>query len=331
MRFIAFVAALFVFPLPAFAACEGQDWRAQLAPETMREIRARLAHVPFHRGIAFEAVRGESRLTLFGTVHVYDPRVHVPDDIAARIRSADLVLLETTPEVLTSFRRRLAEDYTLSFDVDGATLRSRLTAAEWAVLLRGLLVLGIEAEVVERMRPWFAAALLEQVPCDIAARAEGGKILDERVEALARGSGVAVRGLDEDVERILSYFSGLPEDDQLDLLRLTLAFYASDGSQIVTLVRSWQDGEVAAGWEAARARAAALAGDGAAVKVWYDRLHDTLVAARNRDWMRRLLEWSGAVSNVVVAVGAMHLPGEDGLLRLLERRGFAIRRLILTP
>ena len=125
---------------------------------------------------------------------------------------------------------------------DGATLRSRLTAAEWAVLLRGLLVLGIEAEVAERMRPWFAAALLEQVPCDIAARAEGGKILDERVEALARGSGVAVRGLDEDVERILSYFSGLPEDDQLDLLRLTLAFYASDGSQIVTLVRSWQDG-----------------------------------------------------------------------------------------
>ena len=52
MRFVALVAALLVFPFLAFAACEGQDWRAQLAPETMQEIRARLAHLPFHRGIA---------------------------------------------------------------------------------------------------------------------------------------------------------------------------------------------------------------------------------------------------------------------------------------
>ena len=331
MRFIALAAALLLFPSMAFAACEGQDWRAELAPETMREIRARLAQVPFHRGVAFEAVRGESRLTLFGTVHVYDPGAHVPDDIAARIRSADLVLLEATPEAMISFRRALAEDYSLSFDVSGPGLRSRLTPREWAVLLRALLFRGIEAEVVERMRPWFAAAMLEQAPCDTAARAKGGKILDERVEALADEAGVPVRGLDEDAARLLNYFSGLPEDEQLDLLRLTLASYVSDGSQIVTLVRSWQDGEVAAGWEAAHARAAALSGDGTAVKKWFDRLHEVLVAARNRDWMRRLLEWSDAVPHIVVAVGAMHLPGEDGLLRLLERRGYAIRRLILVP
>ena len=331
MRFVALVAALLVFPSLVFAACEGQDWRTQLTPEAMQEIRDRLAQVPFHRGIAFEAVRGESRLTLFGTVHVYDPGVHVPDDIAARIRSADLVLLEATPEVMTSFRQALAEDYSLSFDVDGPGLRSRLAPREWAILLRALLVRGIEAEVVERMRPWFAAAMLEHAPCNVAARADGGKILDDRVEALAREAGVAVGGLDEDAGRLLSYFSGLPEGEQLALLRLTLASHTSDGSQIMTLVRSWQDGEVAVGWEAARARAVALTGDSAAVKQWFDRLHEVLVVARNRDWMRRLLEWSGAVPHIVVAVGAMHLPGEDGLLRLLERRGFAIRRLILAP
>ena len=331
MRFVAFVAALLVFPSLAFAACEGQDWRTQLAPETMQEIRARLAHVPFQRGIAFEAVRGESRLTLFGTVHVYDQGVHVPDAIADRIRSADLVLLEATPEVMASFRQRLAEDYALSFDVSGPRLWSRLTPREWAVLVRALMARGIDAEVAERMRPWFAAAMLEQAPCDIAARAEGGMILDERVEALARDAGVAVGGLDEDAGRLLTYFSGLPEDEQLDLLRLTLASHASDGSQIVTLVRGWQDGEVALAWEVANARAAALTGDGAAVEAWYDRLHEVLVAARNRDWMRRLLELSGAVPHIVVAVGAMHLPGEDGLLRLLERRGFAIHTLILAP
>lgn len=133
------------------------------------------------------------------------------------------------------------------------------------------------------MRPCFAAAMLEQAPCDIAARAEGGKILDERVEALTRDAGVAVGGLDEDAERLLSYFPGLSEDERLDLLRLTLASHASVGSQIVTLVRGWQDGEVALAWEVAKARAAALTGDDAAVEAWFARLHEVLVAARNRD------------------------------------------------
>lgn len=118
--------------------------------------------------------------------------------------------------------------------------------------------------------------------------------------------------------------SGKRRAGQLDLLRLTLAFCAADGSRTVTLVRSWQDGE------AARAHAAALAGDGAAVKAWFDQLHEVLIFARDRGWMRRLLEWSGVTRHVVVAVGAMQLPGEDGLLCLLEECGFAIRRLNLA-
>jgi uncharacterized protein YbaP (TraB family) len=30
---------------------------------------------------------------------------------------------------------------------------------------------------------------------------------------------------------------------------------------------------------------------------------------------------------VFVAVGALHLPGEDGLLNLLEQQGYTVRRL----
>ena len=157
MRWLALVVALLVFPSAAFAACEGRDWRDELAPETMREIRARAAAVPFHEGIAFEALRGETRLTLFGTVHLTDPRVFVPDEIAARIRAADLLLVEVTRDLFAEFERKLAEDVTLLFNFAGPDLKSRLAAHEWETLQSALSALGVEPEQGNRMRPWFVS------------------------------------------------------------------------------------------------------------------------------------------------------------------------------
>ena len=157
--------------------------------------------------------------------------------------------------------------------------------------------------------------------------AAGAKVLDERAEALARDAGVAVGGLDENPEQLLSFFTDMPEEEQIDLLRWSLATQVDAGGYIVTLIGAWNDEEIALFWELARAYSVALSGDEALVDVWLDRIHETLIAARNRDWMKTILERSGDAGHAVVAVGAMHLPGEDGLVRLLERAGFSIRRL----
>ena len=329
MRCLPFVATLLVLPAAASAACEGRDWRDELAPETMRKVRARASQVPFHEGIAFEAARGETRLTLFGTVHVHDPGIFVPDEVAARIEAADLLLVEVTSDVGAAFERRLTEDPSRLFDLGGPSLRSRLATHEWDSLRGALSVLGMDPNQGERLRPWFAALLLESAPCDMAARSGGARVLDERVEGLARDAGVSVDGLDEDPEQLLSFFADLTEEEQLDLLRLSLAAYAADGSNVVTFVGIWNDEETALLWEIARVRTVASSGDAAAVDAWLDRIHRNLLEERNRDWVARIEEWSAKARNIVVAVGALHLPGEDGLLRLLERKGFAIRRLFV--
>lgn len=324
---LAAVCALMLFPSAAFATCDGQDLRDALAPEEIRELRARAAEVAFHEGIAFEALRGEARLTLFGTVHVHDPGVFVPEEIAARIESADFLLVEAPSDVMADFERTLAENLALWYDANGPALKSRLTAREWERLSGAFSALDIEPAFGDRTRPWFAALMLASAPCDLAARAAGAKDLDERAETLARDAGVAVGGLDEDPEQLLSFFSDMSEEEQLDLLRWSLATYVADGGYIVTVIGAWNDEEIALIWELARAYSAALSGDAASVDVWLDRIHGTLIAARNRDWMKTILERSSVARDVVVAVGAMHLPGEDGLVRLLERAGFAIRRL----
>ena len=327
MRCLAFVVALLIYPSVAFTACEGRDWRDVLAPETMREIRARVSEVPFHEGIAFEATHGETRLTLFGTVHVYGSRVFVPEKISARIREADLLLVELSSDAALRLRLWLEANPALTFDDADPGLKSRLSADEWDALLGALAALEFGPDEADRMRPWVATLVLEESPCELAVKLLGAKNLDDRVEALARDAGVAVGALDAEPEQVLSFFIDMTEEEQLDELRLLLATHVADGSEIVNIVESWKDEEVAAYWEVARAYAAALSGDAPSVNASFDRMYEQLVEVRNRDWMTRILELSGEARNIVIAVGGLHLPGDNGLLRLLEREGFAIHRL----
>ena len=324
---VAVVGALLLFPSIASAVCEGQDLRETLAPETMRELHDRAAGVAFHEGIAFEALRGEKRLTLFGTVHVADPGVFVPEEIAVRIEGADLLLVELPSDVVADFERTLEANPTLLFDAEGPGLKGRLTADEWETLRDVFADLEIEPEMGDTIRPWLASLMLTASPCEMAAEAVGVRDLDERVEALARAAGVAVGGLDDDPENLLSFFSDSSEEEQLEQLRLSLATYALADDYVVTLVSAWNDEEIALMWELPRVFAVGLHADAASMDVWMDRFRETLVDARNRNWMTAILQRNREAQDVVVAVGALHLPGEYGLLRLLEREGYTIRRL----
>ena len=58
----------------------------------------------------------------------------------------------------------------------------------------------------------------------------------------------------------------------------------------------------------------------------YERVTERLLTDRNRLMVERMLPLLDA-GDAFVAVGAMHLPGADGLLALLAERGYQIERV----
>jgi uncharacterized protein YbaP (TraB family) len=58
-----------------------------------------------------------------------------------------------------------------------------------------------------------------------------------------------------------------------------------------------------------------------------EELYDKLLRVRNRNWMRKLEPLLHGRKNVLVLVGAAHLPGEDGLLHLLRAAGFSAEQM----
>ena len=331
VRLSVLAFALLAFPAAVFAACDGDDWRATLPPETVEEVRAAVADVPFGEGIAFEAVRGGSRITLFGTVHSADPAIFVPKEIATRVRAAHQVFVEATAKTERDIGRYLRSDPSLRFNVAGPGLSARLSAAEWQELREALAAYGVDAQTADRMRPWFAAVTLETPLCELAAEHAGSDVLDKQVERLARTAGVAVAALDEDYESLLAFYLDASAQQELDMLRLYLATGVAEQSTVedtfATAIGAWRDEEILTFWELSRTLAASSSDDGEAVAALFRRMHASLIVMRNRAWVARILGRVPSAPDIVVAAGALHLPGEHGLPRLLEEEGYAVSRL----
>ncbi|WP_370977818.1 TraB/GumN family protein [Agaribacterium sp. ZY112] len=59
----------------------------------------------------------------------------------------------------------------------------------------------------------------------------------------------------------------------------------------------------------------------------YPDVYDSLLLERNKDWMQQFEPMMASEATEFVLVGAMHLVGEDGLLRSLKAKGYTLEQL----
>ena len=116
------------------------------------------------------------------------------------------------------------------------------------------------------------------------------------------------------------------------MIRANLPAAALADDYAVTLTDSYFEGDVWKLWEFARHDAHANSGlDPEVIDAQLELMQDRLMERRNRAWIEPLLDAAGDAAaqggHVVAAFGALHLPGEEGVLNLLAAEGFEITRL----
>lgn len=118
----------------------------------------------------------------------------------------------------------------------------------------------------------------------------------------------------EGVAAQLDLFDRLPEREQRDLLVAVVRDYQRWGEDPGHLARAWLSGAID---QAIDPRQSALLAD--------PELRAALLVDRNRAWAPRIDALMQQQPRVMVAVGAGHIPGRDGLGALLEARGYRLR------
>jgi uncharacterized protein YbaP (TraB family) len=184
--------------------------------------------------------------------------------------------------------------------------------------LAALEELGIPALVADRMQPWIAAAMLSWGKEEMERMSKGAVALDEVLQEHARDRGKPVIAL-ESAQEQLSIFQEMPLAYQIEYLETVLAWpgmMSADGP----LKQLYLAGDHRNMWGLYRL-AAHLS-----PTPFMRYFTQTAVVDRNHRMAERLAPIL-AEGGAFVAVGALHLPGPEGLFNLLQAEGWRITAL----
>lgn len=314
--------------------CVGTDLIAELADEQRAELAELVENVPFHQGILWRASKGEMQMTLVGTFHFTDPRHDaMMQRLEDPLREAAALFVEAGPSEEARLTQALTEDPTLMVETDGPTLPERLSPQEWTRLSDAMTERGTPAVMAAKLRPWYVAMMLGISPCMVQQMATTGDAggLDHLLIERAEADGVRVRAL-EPWDTVFALFRDLTPAQELDMIRASLPMAAHADDYAVTLSDAYFRGDVWEIWEFSRLDAYRNADlDRAAVDEQMALAKTQLMDQRNRNWIAPLTagaaEAAEAGKGIVAGFGALHLPGEAGVLSLLEQDGWQIERL----
>lgn len=262
----------------------------------------------FGRGLLFEveAERGGA-CWLFGTIHSEDPRVlDLPEPVQRAFEGAEVVVLEVVPDAQVILESMVTMVYT-----DGRGLESVLGPDLYREAVAAVAEIGMPEAAIRDFKPWALVTLLSVPP------GATGEFLDLRLFRLAVDAGKAVRGL-ETIDEQLAVFEDLSEADQVSLLRETLAVRDQLPAVFERLLSAYLARDL--GGLQALSEEYLQGGDPELA----ERFRTAAVDTRNARMAERIAPMIAA-GNCFVAVGALHLPGEGGILDRLADEGFGIR------
>ncbi|WP_186297684.1 TraB/GumN family protein [Sedimenticola selenatireducens] len=266
--------------------------------------------MPFSQGLLFKITPpGKPVSYLFGTIHSDDERVlSLPHEVEQAFLGASTLYVE-----IDMGAANLMTAMTAMFIDDGRELPQILGPSLYQQAVEAVSVLGLPEVAVRYYKPW-ALAMMLSMPV-----AKSGQFMDLVLYQRAVQLNKKVAGLETAKEQ-LDLFDTLSEIDQITFLRETL----NNLDKLPTIFQALLENYLKRDLKALMALNDQLsqAGDQELGKLFQSRIVDE----RNLRMVDRLHE-PFAEGGLFVAVGALHLPGEKGMLRLLEQRGYKIVRL----
>ncbi|HEY5775322.1 MAG TPA: TraB/GumN family protein [Xanthomonadales bacterium] len=249
---------------------------------------------------------GQTAGYLLGTIHSEDPRVlDFSDDLLDKLRENQVFAMELVPDSYMLERLNGYMNYP-----PGQRLESVIGAERYHKLEKALSAYRVQTGIIERMKPWAAMMTLSTPP------PETGFFMDLSLSLRASGSGLEVMGL-ESLEEQLSFLENMPMTMQLALL--DQAIDESDQVDKVhdQMVDAYLENNLVVLQVLSDEQLEAVSREAGDYFIEYG-IHD-----RNQRMAETLLHQLEN-KTVFAAVGALHLPGEEGLLNILRQHGYEL-------
>ena len=222
------------------------------------------------------------------------------------------VIFEVDPEILFSTTPK-PEIEKQSMFTDGMTLKKALTPKTYGLLIKKLGEMGIDPKDVAKYKPWKIYMLVGST-LDSAKDFRPDLGIERYFYQKAKDAGKATGGL-ETLQDQLNVFDKLSFQEQEALLLEVLQGGKTQEKRFVQMVKSWHQGN--------------LNGMEQFVETFkaYPKFYQAILVKRNRNWVPQIEEFLKDTKNYFVVVGVAHLAGTDGLIALLQDKGYTLERV----
>jgi len=247
---------------------------------------------------------------LLGSIHLLRADEPLPAAMEAAYGKAKTLIMEIDMDDLDPLAAQ-ATTMELGLLPEGQTLEQQIGPQAAQKLATYAQNLGVDAAMLARFRPWLAAITLTQFQMmKLGLDSQAG--IEQRFTAKAAADHKEIRGL-ETLQEQLNLFAQLSDRQQTQYLLSSIEDAEHADQELGQMLTAWRAGDA----------------DGLA-KILnrgfseFPELYARLTIDRNRRWLTPLANLLNEQEDYLVIVGALHLVGKDGLLDLLERRGYKI-------
>ena len=251
-----------------------------------------------------EPPNGGQASYLFGTMHVRDLRAFGWLDLAMRyVAECEVFATEF------DFSETDSEALSLALELpEGKDLEQWLSPQAWRNLDRyARKKFGSDAEAFRHQHPMSVSTALSMA----FLLEESAHSLDETLWQHARSLGISTTGVETFADQ-LETLRQIPFDQHLKGLTWILKNYSLHKTRLHKMMRRYGNGEIQALYQSAKKDAKGM--------------RKILLYRRNELMANRFSEIASAQS-LFCAVGAGHLAGGKGMLRLLKKAGFKVSAL----
>jgi uncharacterized protein YbaP (TraB family) len=261
-------------------------------------------------------IQGTSnRIHLLGSIHFLRPQdFPLPEAITRALTDADVVIMELD---LTALNPMTVQTVMLNkaIDPNGRGLDDFLDSRSYRRAQSLAKAVDIDLSTMQQYEPWYAALQITQMRL-LQLGFDGSFGVETQILIQAIQHGKALGGL-ETLEAQLDSMDSLPMDAQQEFLMVTLEEAAAAEEMLDEIVDAWKSGDTAE-----------LEANLLADLDTNPQLYDQLIVQRNKNWTKSIISFTGDSRNYLIVVGALHLVGDDSVLKMLDDAGFSTRQVM---
>ncbi|MBL4869422.1 MAG: TraB/GumN family protein [Robiginitomaculum sp.] len=257
----------------------------------------------------------DTRIYLFGTVHVLKPNTHWQTDIFANAFSASDVLYQEA-DISADVQKHLSTSIPkLAFYPSNQKLMDALDEEQEVQMVRVAKRAGMSVKSLNKMRPWFAALALSQMQMSNSGYSTNHGV-DTLLTRKAKQANKPIRYFETAFEQI-QLLADLPEKNQIDFLVASANLMETNPQLLDQLVNHWEVGNLGA--------IAKLVNDD---NVFGSKVvRQSLLTNRNKVWSGRITDLLDTQKGTfMIAVGAAHFAGDDSVIYFLNEAGKVVVR-----